>query len=624
MTVRFSNIIIALCSATILFAAPANRKWQQRQMTDGTKVTVRLVGDESYHYWETADGQWLDLQSDGTFAPADKAKKSPQATADIRRSPGTRNLAPRGLVILAQFEDTKFEAENDLPAFYDLLNKEGYDYNGAYGSAADYFKAQSDGQYQPVFDVVGPVTLAHETAYYGASGTSYGTSFDDIFIADFIVDAVLAADEKGCDFTQYDADNNGVVDIVYVIYAGKGEADGGSSSTIWPHNWDLSSAFSWGLTHGESDYSAYNLPKLDGKTISTYACSAELNGEEYRAGIGTFCHEFSHVLGLPDYYVTSRNATNYDKDYTPGAWSIMDYGLYNNDGKTPPNYSTHDKYFMKWLTPKFLAKDAAENVKVTAKYNDVYLINGKTTTSAYNANTTVWYLENRQQSGWDEYLPGHGLCVWEVKYNNSNWTGNTPNNNAVGYTIVTADNPTRPYKPCVYNTQAGDESATPFPGTTGVTTYTPAAGCELTGISEILGTIYFLYNGGSAVWTYELLGDNCTYPDDGEIALDAPLSLVIVPDDGYTLAEPDCWDVEMGGEVLVYGVDFTYDAATNTFYIPSVTGDLVILIEAKASSSTGIEEIFKSSNPQIFKFIRNGRLYIFHSGKVYTVLGLEE
>ena len=621
MTVRLYNSILALICATALFAAPANRAWQQRQMTDGTQVTVRLVGDEFSHHWETTNGQWLDLLPDGTFAPTAQAKKCQLATDHaqrVLRSPGQRNLAPRGLVILAQFEDTKFDAANDLLGFYNMLNMKGYDYNGATGSAADYFQAQSNGQYKPVFDVVGPVDLPHEAAYYGTSGTSYGTAFDDIYIADFVIDAVLAAEQKGCDFTQYDADNNGYADIVYIIYAGKGEADGGASTTIWPHNWEISDAFSWGLTHGKTDYSAYNLPVLDGKTINVYACSAELDGEGKRAGIGTFCHEFSHVLGLPDYYVTSKSAANYDKDYTPGAWSIMDYGLYNNDGKTPPNYSAHDKYFMKWLTPKLLAKDAAENVKVTTEYNDVYLINGKDAISAYNANTMVWYLENRQQTGWDEYLPGHGLCVWEVKYNSYNWSNNTPNNSTVGYTLVTADNPVRPYKPCVYQTNVGDESGTPFPGTGDVTSYTPATGCELSNITETLGNIYFLYNGGAAVWTYELLGNHCIYPDGGQVALDAPLSLTIVPEEGYTLAAPDCWNVEMGGETLTYGVDFSYDATTNTFNIPAITGDLVILIDAKKSSTTGIS----TANYQLStKFVRDGQIFILRNGKVYSLLG---
>ena len=244
--------IVALLCAVSLWAMPAYRGWQTKTQPDGTTIEVRQMGDEFYHYWETRDGQMVAEQPDGTFVRSQEPKPtSDQIKARRNASPlkqaGPRkerslNKAPRGLLILVQFSDVSFNAANDQAAFNDMMNKAGYNYNGATGSAADYFKTQSNNAYEPVFDVVGPVTLPHNRAYYGEQGVINGYQANDMYMADFVTDATTAAEEAGCDFSLYDADNDYDVDFVYFIYAGQGQAAGGSSETIWPHNWNLVSA----------------------------------------------------------------------------------------------------------------------------------------------------------------------------------------------------------------------------------------------------------------------------------------------------------------------------------------------------------------------------------------------
>ncbi len=576
MKSSLSRLFFVVCAvacnllfAVSLFAVPAYRGWQTKSQPDGSTITVRLVGDEFFHYWETEDGKIAVENEDGTFVVtaenrptakkiAQKRNASPYMKRPIRKI-GEHNMAPRGLVVLVNFSNISFKAANTRDAFDDLMNNSNYTHNGAYGSVREYFRAQSNGQYVPDFDVVGPITLTKTRATYGANTSSKQGS--DTNPAQMIVDACKAVDNT-VDFTTYDNNNDGYIDFVYVIYAGEGEADGGPKESVWPHNWYVKSG---------ADITC----NLDGKKLDNYACSAELNhSDNTRTGIGTIAHEFGHVIGLPDYYDTDYG-TNDDNGVTPYKWSIMDQGSYNNDGRTPPNYSIFDKYFMGWATPKFLKKDEKKNVTMTTGYDDAYQITGGTSGPVAYTNTgTVYYIENRQKNGWDAYLPGSGMLVWQVKYNASAWSDNEPNNTAGNprYTIVPADGKT---------TNFGRNASDIFP-TSSVKSYTPYTGCALSEITKSGSDITFKYNGGvsKTECTYEFLAEHCSTPDDGKVAINAPLSVTITPNSGYTLADASCWTVEMGGVELTYGSGFTYNASTNTFYIASLTDDVVIMAEA--------------------------------------------
>ncbi len=369
-------------------------------------------------------------------------------------------MAPKGLMILVELSDLSFLPNNTKADFDSLANGKNYVYNGATGSAQAYFKAQSNGQYVPQFDVVGPVKLHQTYAYYGKNPAG---DYDQ-YIADFVIDAVvLAHDSLHVDFSQYDHDQDSEVDFVYLLYAGKGEADGGPSSTIWPLSWELKSALYYGYTNQSTYFykseNNCNLPTFNGKQIVNFACSAELRSSGARSGIGTLCHEFTHVLGLPDYYITDEYAATMSRNTTPGDWSLMGSACYLNYGNTPCHYSVYDKFCLGWGTPQVLS--VAQDVTLPADGKTYYMItrNGQMPQAGYACTDTVYYLENRQQTGWDTYLPGHGMLIWQVVYDDEMWENNTPNDYSTRYCLLTADH-TPPYDA---------KGGAPYPGTQAVT-----------------------------------------------------------------------------------------------------------------------------------------------------------
>ncbi|MCR4852455.1 MAG: M6 family metalloprotease domain-containing protein, partial [Prevotella sp.] len=313
----------------------------------------------------------------------------------------------KGIIILVNFSNVSFKSSNNNALFQSIANEENYTNAnlGFKGSMRDYFYKQSDGQFELTFDVVGPYTVSNTQSYYGGNDSSG----DDKYPATMVIEACqLAANDVN--FADYDWDGDGEVDQVYVVYAGKGEADGGASSTIWPHEWTLDAANYFGDGSGPQT--------IDGVTINTYACGPELNGSTGKiAGIGTMCHEFSHCLGYPDFY-----DTDYSGGQGMGYWDLMDSGSYNGDGYQPAGYTSYERWVAGWKTPVELDKNTkVENMKSLQDGGDAYII--------YNDNNNKEYflLENRQFSGWDESLPGDGLLILHVDYDSLTWANNQPN-----------------------------------------------------------------------------------------------------------------------------------------------------------------------------------------------------
>ena len=534
---------IVCCLITSIYAVPAYPGWQTRSLSDGSPVTVRLHGDEFFHYWETTDGQLAIEQADGTFVISDqvlptlKEQKTRRNKARALRMPqtaGNLNLAPKGVVILVNFSDSQMKSSNTLATFNNLCNATNCitnRHNGVYyGSAAQYFEDQSNGAYRPQFDVIGPVTLPHPTAYYGEEGKLHEEDEDtqnDMYLADFVIDAILAAENQGCDFSQYDSDNDGYVDFVYFMYAGKGQAAGGTSETIWPHNWTLISALYLGFTHGTSEYymnSWYdcNLLSVDGKFINNYACSAELDNNGSLSGIGTLCHEFGHVMGLPDLYDTEYG-NNYNNHLTPGEWDIMDRGSYNGGGHCPPNYNPWEKAYFGWvspLNPGHKGTNCTLYANGTEDYN-VYQINESGSLQTATTSGLCYYLENRQQCGWDTYLPTHGMVIWKVDYDENLWYSNAPNNtpDELHLTVVcssgTIIGDVWEYNESTHRyVHLNDGKNNVFGGVSGVDEWEGVSGKPVTEITETDSVITFKYKGGAQEgdenWYYYDDGDNQT------------------------------------------------------------------------------------------------------------------
>ena len=427
---------------------------------DGSTLTIRLIGDEFGHYQSTEDGFKIKKNNKGYFVydlnnstsvdksteiiARDASKRTPnerqllqtmRATSEalqLNTTPNQRSKnfnrqrvttiqrafpivgTPKSLVILVNFSDKSYVVPTPQTAFTNLLNQSGYTDNEATGSARDYFMAASYGKFAPQFDVVGPYTLPYTLDFYGKNDADdYDTNPQQM-----IIDACSVANTNGVDFTQYDTDNDGMVDNVFVYYAGYNEAEGGPANTIWPHRWFL------------DDYST----KFDGKTVFDYACTSELKGTSNAdmCGIGTFCHEFGHVLGLPDYYHTKA-----DKN-TLNDWHIMDSGAYNNEGRTPPTYSVYDRFFLGWLTPEqintpndYTLLPIYQGTSLPANTNQQAYLLSATTHNLNGGNplpSEFFMLEYRKKTGWDYFLPGEGMLIWHIDYNASAWDENTPNN----------------------------------------------------------------------------------------------------------------------------------------------------------------------------------------------------
>lgn len=431
--IHIAALMAAACASA--WGAPSRMRPVAVTAPSGETVEVIPLGDEHSRHYVDKDGtpvSWL--------ASAGSAKLS----AAMKKSVAVGTPAHRGtrfptsghypfLVVLVEFPDARFSAAADIRSEFDaMLNRPGYDGFNATGSAADYYLDCSDGKFQPVFETIGPVMLSQEYSYYGSGS-------DDSRAGLMVLEACRAIDSQ-TDFSRYDLDGDGEVDNVYFFYAGKGEADGGDPATIWPHSWNLSDQ-GRELT-------------LDGVRIESYACSPELDGEGKINGIGTFCHEFAHVLGLPDLYCTNP----YASALAPGEWSLMASGNYNNDGRTPPALSSYERMELNWLAHGELSYPLDVTLPPIAE-------NRAARISTERANE-YFLLENRQQTGWDTYLPGHGMLIWHIDYNPNIWDRN----------VVNRD-PTHQYVDIVEANSATDHkqgAGFTFPGASNVTSLTPS------------------------------------------------------------------------------------------------------------------------------------------------------
>ncbi|NLN74501.1 MAG: M6 family metalloprotease domain-containing protein [Bacteroidales bacterium] len=429
-----------------LFAVPAYPELIKFVQPDGSKVNIYLKGDEYVKWGKSEDGYTLMYNDDGFFVFAQYNQNGDMVPSEhIAKNIGERdvptNLFLRNLPkdifysddqmnILMQIRSMR-SAENAMQQSYpttgnrkllciligftdksftktqaefnNLFNQVGYSTGGATGSVKDYYLENSYGQFNLTVDVAGPYTASNTMAYYGGNDGSG----NDLRPRELVREAVLLADPY-VNYADYDNDNDGYVDGIYVIYAGYGEEAGGGANAIWAHQWALSS------------------PVLcDGKYVQKYSCSAELRGNSgsYLTRIGVICHEFGHVLGAPDYY---------DVDYTTGGsfegmgdWCIMAGGSWNNNGATPAHHNGFTKVALyDWATATTL--NSATNVllhNAAENSNSFYRFN--TTT-----NNEYYFIENRHKHLFDAAIPGSGMMIYHVhkdvltaaQYNNINNT----------------------------------------------------------------------------------------------------------------------------------------------------------------------------------------------------------
>lgn len=455
------SAVLSLCAA-MTFAIPAKKSWKVVSQSDGTTIKVSQAGDEHLHYYITEDNVPLykaadnrycyltikngKLHNSGVLAHESAARSAKELQmmntihdlapiarqmAAKKRSAakrcGSSNRLPskddrsvfkgskKALVILAAFSDKSFSKGDDaIVKFYDeVLNQEGYSQNGAAGSVHDYFNDMSRGEFDLTFDIVGPVKVSKSATYYGGPSPIMGGADH---IGEFITEAIKKADEKcDIDWKKYDWDDDGEVEQVFVLYAGYGQATGGPTGTIWPNAWTLDEALQ--NSDGNGGFS------IDGVFINQYACSNELylDSGTVPMGLGVFCHEFSHCMGLPDMY-----DTNYGSTPTMGDWDLLAGGSYNGPqgiGWCPAGWTSYERAYAGWL--ELTELKAGDIIKGMTSLEEA---DGKAYV-IYNDNHKDEYylLENHKGMGWDRYTPENGLLIIHVDYDKDLFDNNIVN-----------------------------------------------------------------------------------------------------------------------------------------------------------------------------------------------------
>ena len=465
--------ILMLLGVASMMAVPAYPKPVDVKQPDGTTVTLQLRGDEFLHFTTTTDGYTVTKRTDGFYCYAKRdADGRLTATDVVAKNPDARSIGERafltelgkmvrpdmtegqkllkqraarlyrnrqpddvsaarglfrdpidyskfkGLVLLIEFTDCQFLTENPQQFYQRLTSEKNFVddsrkyFNGtAPGSARDYFFDNSMGMFDPQFDVLGPVKVDMKAADVGGNDVSHETLA-------YIFKKVMSAVNSQVDYTKYDLDNDGYIDMVYFIFAGYGSnLSGNNSGYIWPHAADFTPAAAW-----------YGL-RFDARYLGRYACSTEILDYEIYSpahpnldGIGTICHEFSHVLGLADHYDTDYEVNG--KAESPLDWDLMASGSYLDNGLTPAGYSAFERHQLGFAEPQNL--ELAGNYELDAfdTSNQFYLLK---TGRQYEE----FYIENRQNTGWDRCLPGHGMLVWRVDTSDpSVFTSNKVNSEA--------------------------------------------------------------------------------------------------------------------------------------------------------------------------------------------------
>ena len=471
-------LLLAAIVSVQALAIPAHKGFLPMPQPDGTMVSIGLVGDEFYHFNITEDGYTVMLNGAGAYVYAQRGQDNVLVESSVlAHNVGERSAAElallaatpkhltdraaveqsqmrrvkrnvdlsnfdlanfHGLVILIDFSDVKFKSEDPQAFYTDMFSTEGFTgfidpmretQVNCLGSVRDYFKDQSNGAFNPPFDVYGPYTSNRKASQC------------DFYSSSIFTTALKKANED-VDFSQYDNNNDGKVDMIYFLVAGYSQSySGNNKGYLWPHASNLS----------------YTYASYDGKWLDRYACSTELYGFESTPstvtveGIGTICHEFSHVLGLPDFYDTDYEDGG-GQSHDPGGWDVMAGGADYNYGRTPAGYTFYERYALGWARPKTITKAGAYSLEAVNTSREGYILRSP-------VKNEFFILENRQRTAWDTYLPGHGMIVTRVDSTNASvWSNNkvncNPNHNY--FEILRAGNST-----------SGDSGSDPFPGSTG-------------------------------------------------------------------------------------------------------------------------------------------------------------
>ena len=483
MMKRFALVLLCAMALVRAYAVPVYPYPVTVTQPDGSTIEIQGHGDEFYNFITTADGYTVVKNDAGYYVYAQISNNQLAPTHVVARNVEQRSASDlaflqttgkmlhevqrnqasnkarrqvatkasdtfyskfRGLVVLVNFTDRKFSRSDYKKVITNMFNKENYTgYTNADGSAnaygsmflgsvRDYFSDNSYGKFAPQFDVVGPVTVSYASTDIKQTTNAYNAFYE-----------ALATLDPAVDYSQYDADGDGYVDMIYFIAAGYGSNySGNNTNYLWPHKWSLAQ---------------FNHTSGDGVMFGTYACSTELYGLESQSttvldGIGTICHEFSHVIGLRDIYDTDYDTNGQSND--PGKWDVMASGSYMRYSRRPVAYTGFERYALGFLSPKELTKAGTYTLNPVENSPEAYILRTP-------VDKEYFIIDNRQQIGWDVEALGHGMMVYRVDSTDvSVWTNNKVNANSSHnyFELLRAGNGT-----------SGASASDPFPGTAGVT-----------------------------------------------------------------------------------------------------------------------------------------------------------
>jgi len=452
---------------------PASTNPVVYKQPDGSQISLTLKGDAAIHWVISNDGYTLLPSQNGFYEYAKidengnlvstglKAKNSQKRTSDetniVKSIPkgiqyseeqikqklakyktklkngtqlkgfpasGTR----KNLVIMVDFSDLAFT--KSIQEIDDLMNQPNY---GGIGSFKDFYYRNSNGNLTVNTSVDGVYRAAKVHDYYGQNDGDG----NDMYIEELVSEIINAADQN-IDFSQFDNDDDGIVDCVYIIYSGSGEASSANPSDIWPHN-----------------NSNITPIEVDGVTVNSYTCSNELY-ENNLVGIGTICHEFGHALGLPDFYDTDYAGSGGQAEGT-GSWDVMAGGNANGNEAAPANHNPVSKEILGWQYSQNITTNGSYVLHPTTQDGIPYLISASSSNEGF-------YLENRQLEGFDIGLQGHGMLIYHCDVDHVlDHLGNNDINvdpSHQGLDLEEADN------------EINDETGDTYPGLTSNTSFT--------------------------------------------------------------------------------------------------------------------------------------------------------
>ncbi|MEX2214405.1 MAG: M6 family metalloprotease domain-containing protein [Phycisphaeraceae bacterium] len=352
--IKSGDVIVKVNGSEIKNTASLRDFIAARSPGDQIKVLVRRAEEETEYSLHLA----ADSSSTSSRGPT-------SAMMSYWKKP-TYRLA----VIPVEYPDAKHNEKVTLEAWTQaLFSRDTYKDKSitgqtVYGSVADYYHEMSGGKLALEGKVFDWVEVSKERAEYGKDVNNKSP-------------LLIEAMEKLLERDGKDALND--FDGVYYMYAGD-RFRTSRGGLYWPHR----SSFSF---KGKR-WSYFIMPE-GGRTMSN---------------ISTICHEFGHMLGLPDLYARPEN---------PGSeglsvWCAMSNQVTNG---RPQHFSAWPKVMLGWVDPIVIDPTVKQKLVLSPIEDDstqCFKILVRPDGSEY------FLLENRRKKGFDESLPAEGLLIWRV------------------------------------------------------------------------------------------------------------------------------------------------------------------------------------------------------------------